>query len=148
MALLLSQRSLLPLRSSSFDQEETATEIQPGTCASWIYALLQDPGYLQLECVPRSSPLSSEASGHPAALLSCRDDDSDEAVAWQPSGQHLYTFSIAYQPSYCVPILLFQGQHLGEGHVHVRAYLHTLSLAPQHEQYTLGHPYETRASWP
>lgn len=77
------------------------------------YSLLQDPGYLQLEGVPRLSPRSLEAPGHPAALLSCRGDDFDDAMAWQPSGQHLYTFSIAYQPSYYVPILLFQGQHLG-----------------------------------
>lgn len=72
---------------------------------------MQDPGYLQLENVPVSS--STEADGDLESLLRHSEHVSDEAVAWQPAGMHLYSYSIAYQPSYFVPVLLFQGRHPG-----------------------------------
>ena len=72
---------------------------------------MQDPGYLQLENVPVSS--STEADGDLEGLLRHSERVSDEAVAWQPAGVHLYSYSIAYQPSYSVPVLLFQGRHPG-----------------------------------
>ena len=38
----------------------------------------------------------------------------DESVLWQPKSTHLYNYSIAFQPSYSVPILLFSGRNLGK----------------------------------
>ena len=55
----------------------------------------------------------------------------DEAVRWQREDTHLYNYSIAFQPSYSVPILLFSGRKLGETtaelhdclDTHLRSYL-------------------------
>ena len=52
---------------------------------------------------------SSAASGAEARLAG----GEDEAVPWQPQETHLYDYSIAFQPSYSVPILLFSGRELG-----------------------------------
>ena len=72
----------------------------------------QDAGYLHLKGVPRMRGSSSEESSQSAAPL-CSPDDPDESVAWQPPAVRLYSFSIAYQPSYSVPVLLFQGHGPG-----------------------------------
>ena len=52
---------------------------------------------------------SGAASGAEARLAG----GEDEAVPWQPEDTHLYNYSIAFQPSYSVPILLFSGRKLG-----------------------------------
>ncbi len=75
----------------------------------------QNAGYLHLEGVPQTRSLSSEECTHSAAPL-CSPDDPDESVAWQPSAVHLYSFSIVYQPSYSIPVLLFQGRDPGTNH--------------------------------
>ena len=52
----------------------------------------------------------------------------EEAVPWQPEDTHLYNYSITFQPSYSVPILLFSGRKLGEITAELRECLDTLTL--------------------
>ena len=69
---------------------------------------MQETGYLQLDRVPVSSRAVSGPEDHLAV------GGEDEAVPWQPEHTRLYKYSIAFQPSYSVPILLFSGRKLGK----------------------------------
>lgn len=80
---------------------------------------LQDAGYLALERFPRHSENCIRNEDCPDAEdlqegMKPAEEDADCAVlALGRPRVHLYDYHIAYHPSYCVPVLLFQGQRQG-----------------------------------
>ena len=76
--------------------------VKPGP----VLCRVQDAGHLQLDGVPVPGGAARGAEAH-------MDGGEDEAVPWQPEHTHLYNYSIAFQPAYSVPILLFSGRKPG-----------------------------------